>query len=181
MKGTLSNFFLFATGALVGSVVTWKIVKTKYEQIAQEEIDSVKAVFARRMGAMEEDLDNKQAEIDDYTAIIEGSNYVDKANKEVQKMSRPYVVSPDEFGEIDEYETVTLYYYADGVVTDDQDIPIEDVDSVVGIDSLNHFGEYEDDSVFVRNDEAMTDYEILLDSRKFSDVIKKNPHSAEDE
>ena len=72
MKGTLSNFFLFATGALVGSVVTWKIVKTKYEQIAQEEIDSVKAVFARRMGAMEEDLDNKQAEIDDYTAIIEG-------------------------------------------------------------------------------------------------------------
>ena len=48
MKTTLSNFIIFATGAAIGSVVTWKIVKTKYEQIAQEEIDSVKEVYSKR-------------------------------------------------------------------------------------------------------------------------------------
>ena len=38
----------FATGAIVGSVVTWCFVKKKYERIAQEEIDSVKEVFAKK-------------------------------------------------------------------------------------------------------------------------------------
>ena len=48
MKTALSNFIIFATGAVIGSVVTWKIIKTKYEQIAQEEIDSVKEVFSKK-------------------------------------------------------------------------------------------------------------------------------------
>ena len=46
---------------------------------------------------------------------------------------------------------------------------IEDVEGTVGTDSLTHFGEYEDDSVFVRNDEKQIDYEILLDSDKYYD------------
>lgn len=40
----------------------------------------------------------------------------------------------------------------------------------IGDDALGHFGEYEDDSVFVRNDEEQTDYEILLDGRNYHDV-----------
>ena len=34
----------FIAGAGIGSVCTWQLLKRKYEQIAQEEIDSVKAV-----------------------------------------------------------------------------------------------------------------------------------------
>ena len=82
----------------------------------------------------------------------------------------PYVISPDEFGNEFDYEEVSLTYYADGVLTDDQDNIIEDVEGLVGLDSLNHFGEYEDDSVFVRNDALQTDYEILADLRNYSDV-----------
>ena len=48
---------------------------------------------------------------------------------------------------------------------------IEDVDDVVGEDSLNHFGEFEEDSVYVRNDERKCDYEILLDHRRYADVV----------
>ena len=43
-------------------------------------------------------------------------------------------------------------------------------DEIVGLDSLTHFGEYEDDSVFVRNDVMKCDYEILLDHRNYKDV-----------
>ena len=39
--------FSFLIGATVGSVTTWKLLKTKYEQIAQEEIDSLKDVYSK--------------------------------------------------------------------------------------------------------------------------------------
>ena len=41
-KDLLSKVLLFISGACVGSVVTWKLIEKKYQQIAQEEIDSVK-------------------------------------------------------------------------------------------------------------------------------------------
>lgn len=85
---------------------------------------------------------------------------------------RPYVISPDEFGEKDGYENVTLTYYADGVLTDYFDNVISNVDEVVGFDSLDHFGEYEDDVVFVRNEKMETDYEILRDLRDFNESDK---------
>ncbi len=48
---------------------------------------------------------------------------------------------------------------------------VDDIEETVGIDSLTHFGEYEDDSVFVRNDERKCDYEILLDHRDYEDCV----------
>ena len=37
------TFLAFIAGAGIGSVCTWQLLKRKYELIAQEEIDSVKA------------------------------------------------------------------------------------------------------------------------------------------
>lgn len=66
-------------------------------------------------------------------------------------MSKPYVIRPEEFGQFDDYKQVSLSYYEkDKVLTDELDNPIEDVDMTVGLDSLTHFGQYEDDSVYVR-------------------------------
>ena len=39
---------LLIAGAGIGSVCTWQLLKRKYELIAQEEIDSVKAAYAER-------------------------------------------------------------------------------------------------------------------------------------
>ena len=81
----------------------------------------------------------------------------------------PYVISPDEFGE--DYETETLTFYSDGVlVYYISDELVEDVDATIGSDSLSHFGEYEDDAVYVRNDSLKKDFEILRDSMKYSEV-----------
>lgn len=93
---------------------------------------------------------------------------------------RPYVISPSEFGE-NEYDTVSYTLYADGTLADDLDDPVIDVEDVVGRESLNHFGEYEEDSVFVRNDRLKLDFEILLDERKYSDIYNIDPRQAEDE
>lgn len=105
-------------------------------------------------------------------------------------MDEPYVISPEEFGELD-YEKISLTYYADDVLADEFDGLVENVDSIVGLESLNTFGEYEDDSVFVRNDKLRCDYEILKDLRRWEDVVNppkpktrkaspKKPHQMEE-
>jgi hypothetical protein len=109
---------------------------------------------------------------------------VDEKPEEVKEepiiVDKPYVITPEEFGDLDDYETISLTYYADLILADDNDVIVDDIEDVVGFDSLNSFGEYEDDSVFVRNDRLKCDYEILLDQRKYSDVIKRRPHEVED-
>ena len=84
-------------------------------------------------------------------------------------MNEPYVISPDEFGNAG-YDIVSLELYSDRVLVDEDDNPIEDIDFLVGEDSLEHFGEYEDDSVFVRNDHLKTDFEILLVEETYYDT-----------
>ena len=93
---------------------------------------------------------------------------------------KPYVISPEEFGDnVDDYELISLNYYEDGVLADDWDEPIEDIDKVVGKDSLTHFGEYEDDSVYVRNDRLKCEYEILMRVGKFADKVKDDSSEVE--
>ena len=100
-------------------------------------------------------------------------NYSDitKPNKEVEDVSSPYVISPDDFAEYKDYKTMDLVYFSDGVLTDNDYNKIDDVDDLIGYDSLDHFGEYEDDSVHVRDDRRKTDYEILLDPRKYDEIV----------
>lgn len=199
-RSTLTSFFMFATGAVIGSFVTWKMMDQKYRQMADEEIESMREYFSNKSKKIEhveledtnydeEDEPEKyevtEKDIRDYEGVLEKVNYsgyTTVSTKEVEKdMTGPYVITPEEFGELKEYETVELTYYADFVLADDRDIPIEDVDDVIGLDSLDHFGEYEDDSVFVRDDGRKIDYQILLDPRNYSDVVNKKPHPTEDE
>ena len=53
------NALMFAAGAAIGSVVTWKVVKTKYDKLIQEEIDSVKEAFAEVYSNREDSSDNE--------------------------------------------------------------------------------------------------------------------------
>lgn len=89
-------------------------------------------------------------------------------------MEAPYVISPNEFGELDGYAKVSLTYYADGILADENGCIVDDIEEIVG-DALEHFGEYEDDSVFCRSDPKRCDYEILQDLRRYADVRKSFP------
>ena len=48
-------------------------------------------------------------------------------------------------------------------------------------DFADHFGEYEDDSVFVRNNRLKCDYEILRDEGEYSDLPSVKYHNYEDD
>jgi hypothetical protein len=188
MNYKLFNVLAFATGAAIGSAVTWKFLKDKYERIAQEEIESVKEVFSRRREQEEKVVVNEDDEprkfdekpdIMELAAKVRELGYVrdqdENEEKEENDMrDKPYVISPEDYNDGD-YNTESLTYYADDVLTDGYDMLLseDEIEDMVGLDSLNHFGEYEDDSVFVRNDEREIDYEILRDERTYAEA---HPH-----
>lgn len=209
----MKNFFTFVTGLVIGSVVTYVVVKDKFEKIAQEEIDSVKEVFGRRV---EKEADKKVEKIAEkevekirkeynkydnlaknYTSYSENKPEENDEEDDVEEVcennedgveifeverasnsDRPYVIDPWDFGGEDGYDTITLNYYADGVLTDDDNNVIEDeeIDDIVGKDFAEHFGEYEKDCVCVRNDRLKTDYEICRDLIEYSTLLS-NPNN----
>lgn len=200
-KATGIAAFIF--GVAVGSGATWYFLKDKYEKLAQEEIDSVKKVFSKRNKDISEDVEDEKPEepqtkpVDstrvnyeralntlDYTTYsaetpVKEEKQEEEETEEPMNDGHPYVIPPEEFGMEDDYDQISLTYFSDHILTDENNEIVEDVERVVGFDSLNHFGEYEDDSVFVRNDRLKCDYEILLDQRRYSDVLKTMPRRGE--
>lgn len=197
MNNAIKNAVIFATGAAIGSVVTWKLLKTKFEQFAQAEIDSVKEVYSNRASKLINDADEESHDevperrekrntlAESYKRTVNDlgyTNYADIGKKEKvaekHDVSNPYVISPEDFGEYDAYDRISLVYYADEVLAEKDEI-VEDIEGTVGFDALNHFGEFEEDSVHVRNDRLKIDYEILRVEERYSDSITNPPRRTE--
>lgn len=185
MNKTVTTVMAFAVGAAAGVAATWKFFEEKYARIAQEEIDSVKEVFSKRdrkevqpektEPVVEATIENPKEPIainKKLSAIIDYSGYSSSQDEKPEE-PKPYIIPPEAFGELEEegYTNVSLTFCSDQVVIDDNNDILEDVNDVIGFESLSHFGEYEDDAVYVRNDKLRCDYEILLDQRTSEQYI----------
>lgn len=186
MNKAIVGFLAFAAGAGIGVAATQQYFKKKYEQIALEEITSMKEKYSN-VGVTEssepveeyptpDDFDEEDHE--EYESIISENGYTNYSRLTLTESkgkdymtSEPYVIEPTEFGELEDYAQVSLMFYTDGVLADENDDPINDVDDLIGTDSLTHFGEYEDDSVYVRNERLKCDYEILLSLKSHEEVM----------
>ena len=135
-----------------------------------------------------EDLDPSELEEEEYQAdLIE---YEDIANiyKEggadnmpTSEPREPYVIEPVEFGELDDYKTFELTYYEDGILEDEDYDIVKNPEEILGPDALGSFGEYEDDSVFVRNERLRADFQILKDYRTYDEARSIGPGRVDDE
>lgn len=192
MNKTLVGVVSFALGAAAGAAGAWYILKTKYEEIAQEEIDSVKQVFKKRLDEMndkdisdnpdEHEKDSKDLVDDEetdeketYKQVVDYTGYSATSESDEKKdvpEDRPYVIPPDAVGELVGYDYIELIFFSDNTITDDQYELLENPEDVIGFESLNHFGEYEEDSVYVRNDRLKCDYAILLDERTYEEAVE---------
>ena len=187
-KELLIKGMIFLAGGAIGSVITWKLVKTKYEQIIAdktEENEFLRDRYSNKKDiilkdvvetAVKEgmDVDISVQEIRDKVQELGYINEQVMKDKEREKedeedMEGPCVIAPQESWE-QEYPTITLTYYeGDGVLADDRNRIIDNIDELVGEDFADHFGEYEDDSVYIRNDAFKAYYEILRDYGKYSE------------
>ena len=192
MNVTLNKVLWFVAGAGLGVAATRSYFKTKYERISQVKVESMQWAYSNmhqaepEQGDTEADTESAEEPVTIVSDIISRNAYAtpgaatEPFGKEVKGVHRPYVISPEDFGEHDDYETQSLDYYADGVLADNMGNVVEDIESMVGRDSLDHFGEYEDDAVHVRNDALQCDFEILRDLRNYSDVYQSGQRPDDD-
>lgn len=190
---------IFAAGALAGAAVAARAVREKYQQEAEEEIAEMRDYYRElRKNAktpdedkmIEEDENSKEEnDKNEYDEIVKNyTNYTQyndtetKENKKEEKEERtnyePFIIDAEEFGEDPSYDTTTLTYYKDKVLTNDLDDVIDY--SVAGEENLKIFDEYPDcKAIYVRDDIYMVDYEIIRDPYQYDeydDFPDKKPH-----
>lgn len=182
----MDNAIYFGLGLVIGAASSWYFTKKFYEKKADDEIEGYREKLKEKAFVdkeNDEEIKKDKAtyidiarnyhkpEITDYVARYKKETVVDPGVTEHpvdDDEDEPMVISPDEFGEIPDYDKVSLTYYADGfLVENDTNEIIEDVSDVIGNEALDSFGEYETDSVHVRNDDRQTYYEILLSEQDY--------------
>lgn len=201
MNDKLSSVIIFCGGVFIGGFLTWDFFKTKYEKIADEEIASVKETFEHR-----EPRPNKNYKVeealkgnDEYInvspgvaekiiRIIDSNGYRNYSNTAIEtdkkggtadmELKQPYVITPEQYEDNVDYTKVSLTWYNDEVLEDDWG-NVLDPDDVIGSDALKTFGQYEKDSVFVRDDDEQIDYEVLLDTRSYKETYGHDPVEAD--
>jgi hypothetical protein len=93
--------------------------------------------------------------------------------------SKPYVITADQFFEEDEelnHRKIEISYWAeDGILADDADEVIRDVNSIVGSNLKQLFkdneGSHDPAIVYIRNERLESDFSIRKDDRSYLEVV----------
>ena len=189
---------IFGAGVIAGAFVAARAVKEKYQQEAEEEIAEMREYYrelkkeSTKVETAEDDTkeESKEEPKDDFKPIeeleeakeiIKDKGYINytryndtdiKENKREEQVDENeiYIIDPEEYGgENGEYDTATLTYFKDGVLTDEVD-EIVPYNIIGGEENLQPFKDYPDcNAVYVRDDNIMVDYEILRDPYQYDE------------
>lgn len=164
-KNILNDVAFLVMGAFIGSAVTWRYMKKKHEaEMSDEPFDWGEDDQSQSDNTNEnttDDSETKEAE-----DIIKYNQYFQESSEKEMKESKPMnpirVISPDDFQE-SEYPSLSLWYYTDGVITNDDNKIVTNASDLIGSDFKDHFGEYEDDpdTVYVVNENDKVVYEVM--------------------
>jgi len=174
MNETIKAGLIFATGLLIGALADQFLMRKKFNERLDKEIEAVKAYKA------EKNTEEQRTDKIEKVKVLQSQGYsVREAAKEVKladtktkikRATTPYAITAEEFGEEEGYNSVSLYYYTDDeVVTDEADNEIDDVDEILGEGALDIFVYTNADSCFIRNDEKRCDYEVIKHEGSFED------------
>ena len=201
MNDKLSSVIIFCGGVFIGGFLTWDFFKTKYEKIADEEIASVKETFEHREPRPDKNYNVEEVPkgndayinvspgvAERIIQIIDSNGYRNYSNAKIEiekkggtadmELKQPYVITPEQYEDNVDYTKVSLTWYNDEVLEDDWG-NVLDPDDVIGSEALKTFGQYEKDSVFVRDDDEQIDYEVLLDTRSYKETYGHDPVEAD--
>ena len=165
------DLLIFIAGVGVGIGASYNIIKKKHDEILEEEIASVKETYSKYNKESDEVTEEKELEPEEIASVKEKYKKITKEYSELNEEnctnSEIYEISYDDFGE-EGYEEIELTYYIDDeTLTDDADEPMEELDiisSIGSIDILNGCkdGEY----IYIRNEEKEIDYSIAISENR---------------
>lgn len=172
---------IFIAGFILGTVLThWRNKKRAKRNESFEEInktldnctEEVETII-EKMKKTNDELDARKSEImDEAIKIMNEQGYIKTTKPDFNKIY-PYQISAEEFAEYDEYEALSLTYFADGVLTDEDHEIIQNPKELVG-DFVRYFGDK--DVIYIRCDERCADYEIAKDIRTYAEFYNTIPH-----
>lgn len=206
----IKNLLIFAAGAVVGGIVTWRIAKKTYEKIiadeteaakksAQDEIDIYKTQLEDKIdnyvketsNSASEESENDDDEYEEVEEPEEGDededyyaepryrydSYLNELEyfkgkgrtDEIGQINVPYIINETDVGDKMDYDLIHLTFYADHILTDDANLPIKDIDEIVGPEALKCFLNEFVNIVYVRNERLGCDFEICRDLRRYAD------------
>ena len=206
----IKNLLIFAAGAVVGGIVTWRIAKKTYEKIiadeteaakksAQDEIDIYKTQLEDKIdnyvketsNSASEESENDDGEYEEveepeeedededyyaepryrYDSYLNELEYFKGKGRtdEIGQINVPYIINETDVGDKMDYDLIHLTFYADHILTDDANLPIKDIDEIVGPEALKCFLNEFVNIVYVRNERLGCDFEICRDLRRYAD------------
>ena len=168
------NILIFVAGVVVGGAAGYFYGKSKERSAAEKDIQEAKEYYKQvyeNEHSEKEDLPVGEPEQKAYREAVRAS-YITDEDEEVEdeegpvEMSDvPYVIDSDAYvtgGSKGFGQYVLRYYTKNGVLVNEQDETV-DIESNIGSDFINHFGEFETNTVFVRNEAQLADYEVLYE------------------
>ena len=193
MNKTLLAIGSLIVGGVSGFFIGKFVYAKKYKQISDKEISEVreayKSYFSKKKSVKPapqkpfETRSTLQEAQPKETVVDYSEKYREEADqyrtaspvldrKEQPANSKITVLTPEEFRESSK-NAKTLIYYKDGVLADTFGNVIKDINSEVGPEALKTFGLYDDESVYVRNDNNDFDYEIIRSPKTYGDSTEQ--------
>ena len=186
---TIRDIIIFAVGVGVGIGASYKFINdrltARHEAELAEEKESIKKAYSnyaeKKEETKEDDESTEETVKEEYTpeertryrdlaANYAGEEPEEVIDKEGPDLHKPgvYEISWEDFGEAGYEESQLTYYRGDGVLTDENDVEMEECEICLCLGSLDVLkksqnGEY----IYIRNEELEYDYEIILSNQSF--------------
>lgn len=178
----MKQLLYFFAGVGAGAYIGYVIAKKKYENLADEEVASVKEAYENKYQKVEfkakkeavETITNKIAEENGYVRtevniVDEDDVFEDDFPKE-ERAEHPYIIDVYDYEDFYHgFEKICVTYYAGNNVLMSDEMEEIDVDSHVGLDNVNHLLEQGSVTAFIRNERLGTDFEVLFEDGEYTD------------
>ena len=189
MKDLVKSAIAFVIGAAASAAALNSFYKSKYNAALDDEIAKTKAYYASLNSCddnkhVKKEAAPKKAEKEEFikatVPVVEANriqrecgytDYSAFSSKEEEDNDLIEYIPPEECGE--EYDVIVLYWHPETrQLKDDGGFDMENFEERVGAYFPSHFGEYEDDVVYVRNHQMRTDYTIYFGDDEPEDIYK---------
>lgn len=185
----------FFAGALAGGLGIYVFKINKYDRDFQRKLEELKDYYSKnkkeekpaaeiieetpkfteleRKDMMEEakKIASEEGYKKRYGSVSEDEEQIEVFLQDDATATRPYIIEPNQFGDQEMYEMETWSMYSDDVVTNEDDLPMNDesIENCISMDAIAQLKSSDDDSVFVRNETLKTDYQIIKVIRRYAD------------
>lgn len=182
MKEWMIRLGIFSIGVGVGVLTTKTYFESKYQAIADEEIESCRAIFSKKKEKSKNTTDLANYVTESKDDVKSYSDYYPKkeaSNEELSKLKtlapveeEQHEISADEYTDDTEYDKVALNYYTeDGMLIYEEGEEIAIDEKTIGVENLDDFARSTVQTSYFRDPRNEIDYEVIKVDGSYRELI----------